>query len=45
MVLAGHYATERPAVEELATIIARQFPGLEATPSAVERDPLRWSAR
>jgi|SRR5436190_5397009 len=45
MVLAGHYATERPAVEELAAVIAQHFKGLEATPSAVERDPLQWSTR
>jgi len=45
MVLAGHYATERPGVEDLATIIARNFPGLEAFASTVERDPLNWSVR
>ncbi|OAI55031.1 NGG1p interacting factor NIF3 [Planctomyces sp. SCGC AG-212-M04] len=45
MVLAGHYATERPAVEELAAVIGEHFKGLEAAPSAVERDPLRWSTR
>jgi len=45
MVLAGHYATERPAVEELAAVISRQFPELEANPSLVERDPLNWSLR
>jgi dinuclear metal center YbgI/SA1388 family protein len=45
MVLAGHYATERPAVEELASVIAQRFPGLESIPSSVERDPLHWSAR
>jgi dinuclear metal center YbgI/SA1388 family protein len=45
MVLAGHYATERPAVEELAAVIGQQFGGLEAKASAVERDPLQWSTR
>jgi dinuclear metal center YbgI/SA1388 family protein len=45
MVLAGHYATERPAVEELAAVIAQHFKGLESIPSAVERDPLQWSVR
>ena len=45
MVLAGHYATERPGVEALAAIIARQFPGLAASASTVERDPLNWSVR
>ena len=45
MILAGHYATERPGVEELAEVIAQHFPGLPATASAVEQDPLRWSVR
>jgi dinuclear metal center YbgI/SA1388 family protein len=45
MVLAGHYATERPAVEELASVIAQRFAGLESIPSSVERDPLHWSTR
>ncbi|HXD85664.1 MAG TPA: Nif3-like dinuclear metal center hexameric protein [Urbifossiella sp.] len=37
---AGHYATERPAVEELAAKLAADWPGLAAWPSRVERDPL-----
>ncbi len=45
MILAGHYATERPAIEELAAVIAERFPGLKAAPSSVERDPLRWSTQ
>lgn len=45
LVLAGHYATERPAVEDLATTLRTQFPGLDARPSAVERDPVQWSER
>jgi dinuclear metal center YbgI/SA1388 family protein len=45
MLLLGHYASERPAVEELAALLAQHFQGLEAAPSAVERDPLRWSTR
>lgn len=43
LVLAGHYATERPAMEELARILAREFPGLSAQPSQTERDPLQWT--
>ncbi|QDT56104.1 GTP cyclohydrolase 1 type 2 [Caulifigura coniformis] len=43
MILAGHYATERPAVEELAQLIAATFPGLVAAASRVESDPLKWS--
>jgi hypothetical protein len=40
LILPGHYATERPAVEELAVQLAAQFPGLQAWPSRVECDPL-----
>lgn len=40
LILPGHYATERPAVEELAAQLAAQFPGLNAWPSRVESDPL-----
>lgn len=43
MVLAGHYATERPAVERLAFQIGREFPDVTCVPSGVEEDPLRWS--
>ncbi|MCE9566864.1 MAG: Nif3-like dinuclear metal center hexameric protein [Planctomycetes bacterium] len=40
VILPGHYATERPAVEELATKLASEWSGLTAWPSRVERDPL-----
>jgi dinuclear metal center YbgI/SA1388 family protein len=42
LVLAGHYATERFAVETLAMLLAEQFPKLEIWASQTERDPLRW---
>jgi putative NIF3 family GTP cyclohydrolase 1 type 2 len=42
LVLAGHYATERPALERLAVLLGAEFPTISASPSAVERDPLRW---
>lgn len=42
LVLAGHYATERPAMEHLAAILAREFPQISARPSQSERDPLQW---
>ncbi|HVJ67735.1 MAG TPA: Nif3-like dinuclear metal center hexameric protein, partial [Caulifigura sp.] len=45
MILAGHYATERPAIEELAHLIAERFPGLHSSASSVERDPLNWTTR
>jgi dinuclear metal center YbgI/SA1388 family protein len=40
MILAGHYATERPGMERLAELLAAACPGVTVTPSAVERDPL-----
>ena len=40
VILPGHYATERPAVEELAAKLAAHWPGIVAWPSRVERDPL-----
>ncbi len=43
LILAGHYATERPAVESLASRLARQFPQLTVWASQTERDPLQWS--
>lgn len=42
LVLAGHYATERPALERLAERLGQEFPALSATASQVERDPLSW---
>jgi hypothetical protein len=41
LVLAGHYGTERPGVEELAEQIARAFSDLTVWPSQQERDPLQ----
>ena len=44
LVLPGHYATERPGVEELAERIARGAgPGVEAWASEREGDPVRWA--
>jgi dinuclear metal center YbgI/SA1388 family protein len=43
LILAGHYATERPAVEQLADHLARRFPTVSVFASLVERDPLQWS--
>jgi dinuclear metal center YbgI/SA1388 family protein len=40
LVLPGHYATERPALEDLATKLATDFPGVTAWASRDERDPL-----
>jgi len=41
LVLAGHYASERFAVESLARILAEEFSGLAIWPSRDEQDPLR----
>ena len=43
LVLAGHYATERPAMERLSQMLAQQFSALDVTASAVEMDPVRWA--
>ncbi|NOX56863.1 MAG: Nif3-like dinuclear metal center hexameric protein [Planctomycetes bacterium] len=43
LILPGHYATERPAMERLAEILATQFPDLSVWASRAETDPLRWA--
>jgi dinuclear metal center YbgI/SA1388 family protein len=40
LILPGHYATERPAVEDLAVKLAADFPGVIAWASRDEFDPL-----
>jgi hypothetical protein len=42
LVLAGHYATERPAMEALARRLAQAFPGVEVWASQVEIDPVQF---
>ena len=42
LVLAGHYATERPAIERLAEILQKQFPQLDVWASESETDPLNY---
>ena len=41
ILLLGHYASERFAVESLAQILAVRFPDVEVWPSRDEADPLR----
>ena len=41
LLLPGHYATERPGVEDLAAKLAADFPAVIAWASRDERDPLR----
>lgn len=40
VIVPGHYATERPAVEELAAKLGKDWPQVTAWASRVERDPL-----
>ncbi len=42
LLLPGHYASERFAVEALADVLARQFTGTHVWASQAECDPLRW---
>jgi dinuclear metal center YbgI/SA1388 family protein len=42
LLLPGHYASERFAVEALADLLARRFAGIHVWASRLERDPLRW---
>ncbi len=42
MVLPGHFASERFAMERLAEVLARQFTDLEVWASQDERDPIRY---
>jgi dinuclear metal center YbgI/SA1388 family protein len=42
LILAGHYATERFAVERLAEVLSREFPDAHIWASRRERDPLQW---
>ncbi len=41
LILLGHYASERFAVERLAHVLSARFPGAEVWPSRHERDPLQ----
>ena len=42
LVLAGHFASERFAVEQLADVLAERFAALEIWASKHEKDPLHW---
>jgi len=42
LVLLGHYASERFAVETLAQVLTNRFRDVEVWPSHDESDPLRW---
>ncbi|HTU25975.1 MAG TPA: Nif3-like dinuclear metal center hexameric protein [Pirellulales bacterium] len=42
LLLLGHFASERFAVEVLAELLAKQFPTISVWASRDERDPIRW---
>ncbi len=42
LLLPGHFASERFAVEYLADVLGRQFSEVEVWPSRRESDPIRW---
>jgi dinuclear metal center YbgI/SA1388 family protein len=42
LLLAGHFASERFAVEELAAVLDQQFPAIHVWASRRERDPFDW---
>lgn len=42
LVLAGHFASERFALDELAEVLAHQFRDLKVWASRTERDPIQW---
>lgn len=42
LILAGHYITERPALERLAEKLAAEFPTIQVWASRVETDPIAW---
>jgi dinuclear metal center YbgI/SA1388 family protein len=43
LVLAGHYATERPGLEQLARTLSAAFPDIDVWASTTETDPVQWS--
>lgn len=43
LILPGHFASERFALEHLADVLANRFPDLEIWASRTERDPIRYT--
>lgn len=43
LILPGHYATERRAMEHLAEVLRAQFPGVIVRPSDSEYDPIKFA--
>jgi putative NIF3 family GTP cyclohydrolase 1 type 2 len=42
LVLPGHYASERFAVERLAEVVSQEFPHMTTWACAAEHDPVIW---
>lgn len=42
LLLTGHFASERFAIEHLADVLAKEFPKLKVWASRQEKDPIRW---
>ena len=42
LLLPGHFASERFALECLADVLKEEFPNLEIWPSRREKDPIWW---
>ena len=42
LLLPGHFASERFAMECLAEVLGRQFPDVQVWASRRERDPVHW---
>jgi dinuclear metal center YbgI/SA1388 family protein len=45
LILTGHFASERFAVEALAKLLSREFPAVFCWASSRESDPVRWLSR
>jgi dinuclear metal center YbgI/SA1388 family protein len=43
LLLPGHYATERPGMEDLAARLQHRWPELQVWASKTEADPVQWS--
>lgn len=43
LILPGHFASERFALDSLAEVLAREFPAIGVWASREERDPLHWA--
>jgi dinuclear metal center YbgI/SA1388 family protein len=43
LLLPGHYATERPGIEDLAARLQKRWPELQVWASKTEADPVQWS--